>query len=104
MNTDYLDDEEEQIEEEKKLIKAKSEYDKRIDDIRLILETPEGMRFFKNFLDRGRIFSSRFDLDPIKMAYNEGKNSLCLSFTDEIMKANPAKFPELIMRHDDKQD
>tara|TARA_R110000803_G_C11989469_1_gene321872 strand:+ start:19595 stop:19894 length:300 start_codon:yes stop_codon:yes gene_type:complete len=92
------EDEDEELEAKKLQEIRDREHDKRVDDIRLILETPEGVRFFKNFFDRGRIFSSKFNRDPLQMAHNTGKNDFILAFTNEIIQANPTKFPELIMR------
>jgi len=69
----------------------------RLDDLKKILSTPEGVRFFKRFFDEGQMFSTSMTGNSWTF-FKEGQRNFVLSFFKDICHAAPEKIPELIVR------
>jgi hypothetical protein len=70
---------------------------RELEDLRLILETPEGTRFFRRFFDDGKMFNSAMTGNSWTY-HNEGKRDFVLQYFNDICITCPGKIPELIMR------
>lgn len=68
-----------------------------LEDLRRILATPEGVRFFKRFLDEGKMFTTAMTGNSWTY-HNEGKRDFVLKFFNDVCIACPSKIPELILR------
>lgn len=79
--------------DEEKVEESKTEHDNRrsneVNDIRLILSTAEGERFFARFFREARIFHTTFRCDGLEGAFLEGHRNLALRFFDDATKAAP---------------
>ncbi len=90
--------EEEQVAHEKK---QKLQRQEELDDLRKLLATPEGMRFFKRFLDAGSMFKSTFTGNSTGM-FLEGQRALALKFFSDLCEAAPEKISDLLIRGESK--
>lgn len=75
----------------------KLQRDSELDDLKFLLSTPQGIRFFKRFFDEGSMFKTTFTGNSQGM-FLEGHRNLALKFFHDICQACPQKIPELIMR------
>ena len=66
-------------------------------DISAILNTQDGIRFFKRLMEEGMIFRTTYTGNS-NGYFNEGRRSLVLKFFDDICEACPEKIPVLIMK------
>ena len=71
--------------------------DQELEDIRNILSTKSGIRFFKRFAESGGLFSSSFTGNS-GTYYNEGRRSIFLEFFGDIVEAAPEKVVKIIMK------
>ena len=68
-----------------------------LDDLKFVLSSPQGVRFFKRFFDEGSMFKTTFTGSSQGM-FLEGHRNFALKFFHDICEACPEKIPELIMR------
>lgn len=88
--------------EEEELESLKAEKLQRfneLEDIRCILKTKEGLRFFKRLFDEGKMFSTSMTGNSYTY-YNEGQRNFVLKFFNDVCVASPETIPELILRKD----
>jgi hypothetical protein len=71
-------------------------------DLRDILSTPAGVRYFTNIISEGRIFSSSFTGNSQTFFY-EGWRSLALSILGDITEAAPDKVVEILINDKEKE-
>lgn len=83
--------------------KQKNERDQELDDIKTILSAPAGMRFFKRFLEDGKIFSTTFTGNSNSFFF-EGMRNLALKYFNDICEAAPEKVADLMIRKKDETD
>jgi hypothetical protein len=66
-----------------------------LEDIRTILDTPAGVRFFTRFFKAGKIFSTSMTGNSWTF-FNEGGRNLALSFFADVAEASPGKIASLV--------
>ena len=71
-----------------KQAEAKTEREQELDDIKELLKTPFGKRFFKRFMAEGMIFHSSFTGNS-RTFFNEGRRSLTLKFFADMTQVAP---------------
>ncbi len=71
--------------------------ERELEDIKAILSTPEGVRFFKRLLDEGKMFTTAMTGNSFTF-HNEGKRDFVLLFFNDVALVCPEKIPELILR------
>jgi hypothetical protein len=70
-------------------------------EITAMMSTEGGRRFIGRILESTQVFTSTFDLDTHKHAYNAGKRQVGLSLVSELEQACPDKYLQLLReRHD----
>ena len=80
----------------KKLTEAQRRaHQKEIDDVRKILKTPEGRRYFWRKMDEYGIFRSSFNLNSNLSAFNEGQQNAGLDILRDISEADPSAFAKM---------
>lgn len=67
-----------------------------IEDLRVLLNTPQGIRFFRRLLKEGRIFTTSFTGNS-NTFFLEGQRNLALKFFEDICTAAPDKVAELMI-------
>jgi len=68
---------------------------KDIDDLRKILKTPEGRRYFWRQLGRCGIFHNSFSLNSNQTAFSEGQRNVGLSLLIEINETDITAFAKM---------
>lgn len=76
--------------------------DEQLNDLRFILETEQGMRFFKRFFESGYIFRTTFTGNGWA-GFNEGRRALALEFMSDICEAAPDKVAPLFIKKPDEE-
>lgn len=69
--------------------------DRDLGDIRKVLSTPEGRRFFWRILSKCGIFHASWSGDTNQTLVNEGRREIGLIFLDDLMEASPQSFVQL---------
>lgn len=77
-------------------INVKNQRDQELEDIRNILDTPEGRRFFKRFFIEGKMFSTTFTGNS-KTFFLEGQRNFALKFFSDICEAAPENIVDVIV-------
>jgi len=67
------------------------------EDLRKIVNTPEGVRFFKTFFGYGRLFNPSFVGNTNTTFFNEGKRNLALRVLSDIGEADAGKLAEILI-------
>ena len=85
--------------------KIKLERDQELADIKDILETDAGIRFFKRFLRESKMFTTTFTGNS-QTFFLEGQRALALRFFADICDAAPARIIDVITEkiEEDKTD
>jgi hypothetical protein len=74
-----------------------------LDDVRRIVKTPEGLRFFRRLLDIGKVFQTTFTGNS-NTYFLEGHRNLALKFLDDIAEAAPECIPELMKKQENEDE
>lgn len=82
--------------------KVELERKQELEDIKRILGTHEGMRFFKRLLKEGMVFQTTFRGNS-QGYFLEGHRNLALKFFHDVAEAAPNKIAELVMDRGQKQ-
>lgn len=94
---DFLTHEEKQEkEEERKRIEL--EELQATEDLRAMVGTPEGIRFFRRFFEYGRLFNTSFTGNAETTAFNEGRRSLALKIMDDIINVDQSKMAAIMYK------
>ena len=93
-NKPYIASEEDSVAEGQKEFKNKREQE--IEDIKTILATAAGVRFFKRFLADGHVFKTTFTGNSHTF-FLEGHRNLALKYLNDITEASPEKLSELML-------
>lgn len=81
----------------------KNERIKYLQDLKFILNTPQGERFFKKFVELGYIFRTTFTGNS-KTFFLEGHRNLALSIFNDICEADPNIVPKLMINQEKKEE
>lgn len=84
-------------------IKDKINIKQNIADLKEILDTNAGMRFFKSFLIDGNMFSTTFTGNSYSY-FLEGRRALALKVFSDICQAAPEKVHELMIIKKEKEE
>jgi hypothetical protein len=79
---------EEQVEEQEK--KGKTKRDQELEDIKMLLSLPQGLRFFRRLMDIGHVFSTSFTGNSTTF-FNEGMRNVALKIFNDVCEASPEK-------------
>jgi len=84
------------LEEKKKQRRARD-----LSDIRTLVATPEGRRFYWRLLEEGRIFLGAFAGDSVNYTnYQLGRQSIAQDFLKDLFDAKPSAFQEMQREHE----
>lgn len=75
----------------------KVQRDVELDDLKFILSTKQGMRWFKRFFEKGKMFTTTFTGNSQGM-FLEGHRNLALWAFHDICEADASKVPDLVIR------
>lgn len=84
------------VSEEQKLRRSQD-----LEDVRWLLQTPQGRRFFKRLFTEGRVFQTTFTGNS-NTFFLEGHRNLALRFFGDVVEACPERVAALIMSVDRK--
>jgi hypothetical protein len=73
--------------------------DEELEDLKEILNMPQGMRFFRRLMEYGHIFSSTFTGNS-KSYFLEGERNLALRVFNDICEAHPTRVAELMIKRE----
>ena len=73
--------------------------EKELGDIRKLLSTPEGRRFYWRVLSKCGVFHSSWTGDTNQTLVNEGKREIGIVFLDDLLEASPNVFAQLQREH-----
>ncbi len=90
---------EKQVKEREK--DAQNERDQELEDVKTILDTPAGVRFFIRLMDEGRVFSTSFTGNS-QTFFLEGHRNLALKFFNDVAEACPDKVADLMIKKKEK--
>ncbi len=83
-------------ERSKKLSEAQRRvHQKEIDDVKKLLKTPEGRRYFWRMLGKCGIFRSSFTPNSNQTAFNEGTRNIGLDLLFDINEADASAFAKM---------
>lgn len=66
-------------------------------DLKELMQIPAFQRFAREVLAWGHPYATSFDADALVMAFKEGERNLALRLVDELNRADPTRFHELIL-------
>jgi len=93
--------------DEKKVNKVretlKNDRRQELEDIKTLLNTGAGRRFFTRFFEDGRIFTTTFTGNS-QTFFLEGHRNLALKYFNDICEASPERLTELMIRKENKED
>ena len=81
--------------------KNKLEHEQMINDYRMVLEAPAGVRLIKHIIAKGSILTSGFTGNSTTY-FNLGRKDIICQLITEIAEAEPKKLPELMFTFEDK--
>jgi len=70
-----------------------------LEDVKKIVKTPHGLRFFRRLFDEGKIFQTTFTGNS-NGYFLEGHRNLALKFLDDICEVAPECIPGLMKKED----
>jgi len=74
-----------------------------LEDIKYLVKTPAGLRYFRKLLERGMVFTTTFTGNS-KTFFNEGARNLALGILADVSEAAPEEIVKLILRTDSKDE
>lgn len=83
-------DRKEQQEEERR------EREQELEDVRFLINTPQGMRFFKLFFERAKVFTMSMTGNSWTY-FNEGRRDIGNRVLADIVEADPTKVAALLL-------
>lgn len=82
--------------EDKRQKKDKRRRERELSDIRFVLLSPEGRRFYWRIMAQGKIFLNPFSGEDTNTTnYNLGKQSLSRDFLNDLLEASPNSLSQL---------
>lgn len=82
--------------EKKSEQKLKQEREQELNDLRVLLNTPEGKRFIWRYISKCGVFKTSFTGNSTTF-YLEGARNIGLSLLAEVMEARPEAYLEMSM-------
>lgn len=76
---------------------AQNARNQELEDIKTILDTPHGVRFFKRLFDIGCMFQTTFTGNSNSF-FKEGHRNFALMFFNDVCEACPNKISELLVK------
>lgn len=77
--------------------KEKLEREQELEDLKFILGTDAGTRFFKKFFEKARMFSTTFTGNS-NTFFLEGHRNFALQYFNDICEVAPEKIAQLMLR------
>jgi len=96
---DYNAADETQVEKREK--EAKNEREQELEDIKNIINTPAGLRFFKRLMSEGKIFQTTFTGNS-QTFFLEGHRNLALKFFADVCEATPNMVSKLMVKKEEE--
>jgi len=81
--------------QEKQQDKAQRRRERELADIRLILKSPEGRRFYWRVLESGRVYNTQFIESTNRTYFENGRKSVAGDFLSDLLDAKPTAFAEM---------
>jgi hypothetical protein len=76
--------------EERKIKRLDKRRERELSDIRRVIQTPEGRRFYWRMMEKGGVFRDAFCGEDIYTTnYNLGRQSLSRDFLNDLLEADP---------------
>lgn len=76
--------------------KEKNERDQYLKDLKVLMSTPEGVRFFRKLMEDGKMFTTSFTGNSVTF-FNEGMRNLVLKVFGDVCEAAPDKVHLIIL-------
>lgn len=92
---EYNAADEEMVEEAEK--KQRLAREQELEDIKTILQHPSGIRFFRRFMEEGKIFRTTYTGNS-NTYFLEGARNLALKFFSDICECSPNKINEIMIK------
>lgn len=83
------------MEETKQQKRDARKRDRELSDIRWIISSPEGRRFYWRILSDAGVFRSSFSGDSNITMYNEGRRTIGLDLLGDLLSAKPSAFSQM---------
>lgn len=81
--------------------KNKNQRDQELEDIKDILKTPQGVRFFRRLFAKGKMFQTTFTGNSTGF-FLEGARNFALEFLDDVCQVAPHRIADLIVNKEEK--
>jgi hypothetical protein len=75
--------------------KNKNDRDQELEDVKFIINTPQGIRFFKRMMVKGHMFQTTFTGNS-QAFFLEGHRNFMLEYFGDVCEACPEKIAELL--------
>lgn len=80
---------------DKQVLKEKRKHERDLSDIRFVLKSPEGRRFYWKLLSTAGVFRRSFTGESESTMFNEGRRSLGLDALNDLLEAKPEVFSQM---------
>ncbi len=81
----------------------KRKRDRELSDIRFILKTPEGRRFYWRVLAEGEMWKVNFNGDVNQLIFDNGRKDMSALFMKDLLAAKPEAFIQMQQEHASEQ-
>lgn len=82
--------------EEKKQKKSARRRDRELTDIRFVLQSPQGRRFYWRLMAEGRVFHDAFASEMTNRTnYNLGAQAISRTFLNDLLEASPNSYAQM---------
>lgn len=82
--------------------RAKRKRERELSDIRFIVKSPEGRRFYWKLMEVGGVFLNPYGKDTNHTFYNLGRQSISRDFLNDLLEAKPEALDQ--MRQEKKSE
>lgn len=82
---------------------ASRERKQELEDVRYLVKTPAGLRYFRKLLERGMVFTTTFTGNS-RTFFNEGGRNLALGVLADVTEAAPEEVVNLMVRTDSEDE
>lgn len=77
--------------------KHENQRDQELEDMKFILDSPQGIRFFTKMFEFGKMFTTTFTGDS-QSDFLEGHRNFALKYFNDICEASPKHIAQLMIR------
>ena len=81
--------------EEKLKTQAQKDRERELSDIRVILQSPEGRRFYWRVMEEGNAFRDAYSVDTNSTFYNLGRQAISRYFLNELLESKPTALSQM---------